>query len=283
MVLTHNLGFPRIGPQRELKKALEAYWKGQNDAEQLLATASSIRFESWILQQKAGIDLIPAGDFSLYDHMLDMTALLGASPRRFESMGNEMSLDLYFAMARGTADQPAMEMTKWFNTNYHYIVPEFDENIDFQLASDRLFQEIKEAQTLGISPKAVLVGPLSYLYLGKEITPGFDRLELLPRLLPVYREILAKIAALGVTWVQIDEPILVLDLDQNWLKGLQTAYHTLQNSGCRLLLTTYFSAVDHHLAQLKDLPIDGLHIDICVRQISSTLSSQKISQIKFFH
>jgi len=263
MVLTHNLGFPRIGPQRELKKALEAYWKGQNDAEQLLATASSIRFESWTLQQKAGIDLIPVGDFSLYDHMLDMTAMLGATPRRFESIGNEMSLDLYFAMARGTADQPAMEMTKWFNTNYHYIVPELDENTDFQLASDRLFQEIKEAQALGISPKAVLVGPLSYLYLGKEITPGFDRLELLPRLLPVYREILAKIAALGVTWVQIDEPILVLDLNQSWLDGLQTAYHALQDSGCRLLLTTYFGAVDHHLAQLKDLPIDGLHIDIC--------------------
>ncbi|MCE7916155.1 MAG: 5-methyltetrahydropteroyltriglutamate--homocysteine S-methyltransferase, partial [Nitrosomonas sp. PRO5] len=134
--LTHNLGFPRIGAQRELKKALETYWKGQSDVDQLLATARKIRTDNWLLQQKAGIDLIPVGDFSLYDHILDMTTLLGAIPHRFGNTSDKISPDLYFAMARGTADQPAMEMTKWFNTNYHYIVPEFDDTTQFRLASD---------------------------------------------------------------------------------------------------------------------------------------------------
>ena len=259
--LTHNLGFPRIGAQRELKKALETYWKEQGDIDQLLATARKIRNDNWLLQQKAGIDLIPAGDFSLYDHILDMTALLGAIPHRFGNASDKISPDLYFAMARGTADQPAMEMTKWFNTNYHYIVPEFDDATQFRLASDRLFQEIGEAKALGIIPKAVLIGPLTYLYLGKEVTPDFQRLDLLPRLLPVYREILQRIASMGVKWVQIDEPILSLDLAQPWLDGFAEAYHTLHDSGCRLLLTTYFGTVHHHAALLKNLPVDGLHID----------------------
>lgn len=260
--LTHNLGFPRIGAQRELKKALETYWKGQNDVDQLLATARAIRTGNWLLQQKAGIDLIPVGDFSLYDHILDMTTLLGAIPHRFGNTGDKISPDLYFAMARGTADQPAMEMTKWFNTNYHYIVPEFDDTTQFRLASDRLFQEIEDAKALGITAKAVLIGPLTYLYLGKEVTPGFQRLDLLPRLLPVYREILQKIASLGVEWVQIDEPILSLDLEQPWRDSFAEAYHTLHDSSCRLLLTTYFGTVDHHLTLLKNLPVDGLHIDV---------------------
>ncbi|WP_292979610.1 5-methyltetrahydropteroyltriglutamate--homocysteine S-methyltransferase [Nitrosomonas sp.] len=260
--VTHNLGFPRIGAQRELKKALETYWKGQIDDNQLLVTAQEIRTNNWLWQQKAGIGLIPVGDFALYDHILDMTALLGAIPQRFGSAGDDVSLDLYFAMARGTADQPAMEMTKWFNTNYHYIVPEFDDTTRFHLASDRLFREIEEAKALGVNAKAVLIGPLTYLYLGKEITPGFHRLNLLPRLLPVYREILQKIAALGVEWVQIDEPILALDLEQPWLDGFAEAYRTLPGNGCRLLLTTYFGTVAHHLALLKNLPVDGLHIDL---------------------
>lgn len=260
--LTHNLGFPRIGAQRELKKALETYWKGQSDVDQLLATARAIRTGNWLLQKKAGIDLIPVGDFSLYDHILDMTTLLGAIPHRFGNTGDKISPDLYFAMARGTADQPAMEMTKWFNTNYHYIVPEFDDTTQFRLASDRLFQEIEDAKALGITAKAVLIGPLTYLYLGKEVTPGFQRLDLLPRLLPVYREILQKIASLGVEWVQIDEPILSLDLEQPWLDSFAEAYHTLHDSSSRLLLTTYFGTVDHHLTLLKNLPVDGLHIDV---------------------
>lgn len=261
-IQTHNLGFPRIGAQRELKKALETYWKGQSGAEQLLASAREIRTNNWLLQQKTGIDLIPAGDFALYDHILDMTALLGAIPQRFGHTGGPVSSDLYFAMARGTDDQPAMEMTKWFNTNYHYIVPEFDHTTQFHLASDRLFQEIAEAKALGITAKAVLVGPLTYLYLGKETVTDFQRLDLLPRLLPVYREILQKIAALGVEWVQIDEPILALDLAQPWLDGFTEAYRSLSNTGCHLLLTTYFGAVDHHISLLENLPVEGLHIDL---------------------
>lgn len=260
--LTHNLGFPRIGAQRELKKALETFWKGQSDAGQLLTTARNIRAGNWQLQQKVGINLIPVGDFSLYDHMLDMSTLLGAIPHRFGHTGDQVSLDLYFAMARGTANQPAMEMTKWFNTNYHYIVPEFDNDTQFRLTSDRLFQEIKEAHALGITAKAVLVGPLTYLYLGKEVTSGFQRLDLLPRLLPIYREILQKIAALGVEWVQIDEPILSLDLEQPWLDGFTQAYHALSDCSCHLLLATYFGTVNHHHTLLKDLPVDGLHIDV---------------------
>jgi 5-methyltetrahydropteroyltriglutamate--homocysteine methyltransferase len=272
MALTHNLGFPRIGARRELKQALEAYWRGGINDEQLETTAAEIRKQNWLLQRETGIDLIPAGDFALYDQMLNMTALLGAIPARFNAGTSEVGLDLYFAMARGTAGQPAMEMTKWFDTNYHYIVPEFDAQTTFRIASPQLFSEVAEAQALGISPKVVLIGPLTYLYLGKETMPGFNRLDLLPHLLPVYRDILAQLATLGVEWVQIDEPLLALDLDDDWLRGLDQAYATLATSqGAedssrklpKLLLATYFEAVDNHAARLKKLPVDGLHIDLC--------------------
>lgn len=262
MILTHNLGFPRIGAQRELKKALEAYWNEKSTAEQLLAAANSIQAANWQIQQQAGIDLIPVGDFSLYDHVLDMTMLLGAIPRRFDA-DYPKPLDLYFAMARGNAKQPAMEMTKWFNTNYHYIVPEFDADTEFKLASTKLFEEIKAAQAYGITPKPVLVGPLSYLYLGKETVPGFDRLQLLPRLLPVYQQILQEMASLGVTWVQIDEPILTLDLDHGWAESFLPAYQTLTTTGCQLMLATYFGSVTHHATILATLPVAGLHLDLC--------------------
>ena len=177
MALTHNLGFPRIGARRELKQALEAYWRGDIGDEQLKTTAAEMRKRHWLLQRETGIDLIPAGDFALYDQMLNMTALLGAIPARFNAGGNEIGLDLYFAMARGTADQPAMEMTKWFDTNYHYIVPEFDAQTTFRIASPQLFEEVAEAKALGLSPKEVLIGPLTYLYLGKETNPDFNNLD----------------------------------------------------------------------------------------------------------
>ena len=266
MALTHNLGFPRIGAQRELKKALEAYWRREIDKDRLQAIAAELRKQHWILQRDAGIDLIPAGDFALYDQMLNMTALLGAAPARFNAGGEEIGLDMYFAMARGTPSQPAMEMTKWFDTNYHYIVPEFNADITFRIASSQLFNEVAEAKALGISPKVVLIGPLTYLYLGKEIEPGFNRLDLLPRLLAVYREILARLASLGVEWVQMDEPLLALDLNDTWLAGLDQAYAALKGDGTKLpklLLATYFEAVDNHAARLKNLPVDGLHIDLC--------------------
>jgi 5-methyltetrahydropteroyltriglutamate--homocysteine methyltransferase len=263
MALTHNLGFPRIGARRELKHALEAYWRDNISDGQLQATATELRRQHWILQRDSGIDLIPVGDFALYDQMLNMTALLGAVPARFNADKDEIGLDLYFAMARGTATQPAMEMTKWFDTNYHYIVPEFDVHTRFRIASSQLFKEVAEAKALGISPKVVLIGPLTYLYLGKETEPGFNRLDLLPHLLPVYRDILIRLTSLSVEWVQIDEPALVLDLDDTWLDGLDRAYTALHGTGTKLLLTTYFEAVDTHAARLKKLPVNGLHIDLC--------------------
>lgn len=263
MILTHNLGFPRIGARRELKQALESFWRQDIDAQQLQDRAKAIREENWLLQKRIGIDLIPVGDFSLYDHMLNMTTLLGAIPARFDLGQQATPLDAYFAMARGTPNQPAMEMTKWFNTNYHYIVPEFDRQTQFTVASTQLFDEIAEAQALGISPKVVLVGPLTYLFLGKETEANFHRLDLLPRLLSAYRTILARIAALDVQWVQIDEPILALDLEEIWLEKLSEAYSSLQGNGPRLLLATYFDAVDDHAERLKALAVDGLHIDLC--------------------
>ncbi|MCW5599295.1 MAG: 5-methyltetrahydropteroyltriglutamate--homocysteine S-methyltransferase [Nitrosomonas sp.] len=263
MILTHNLGFPRIGARRELKQALESFWRQDIDAQQLQDRAKAIREENWLLQKRIGIDLIPVGDFSLYDHMLNMTTLLGAIPARFDLDQQATPLDAYFAMARGTPNQPAMEMTKWFNTNYHYIVPEFDRQTRFTVASTQLFDEIAEAQALGISPKVVLVGPLSYLFLGKETEANFHRLDLLPRLLSAYCTILARIAALNVQWVQIDEPILALDLAEIWLEKLDEAYSSLHGNGPRLLLATYFDAVDDHAERLKALAVDGLHIDLC--------------------
>src|SRR5687768_10122690 len=253
MALTHNLGFPRIGARRELKQALEAYWRGDINDAQLQATAAELRKRHWLLQREQGIDLIPVGDFALYDQMLNMTALLGATPARFNAGNDEIGLNLYFAMARGTTNQPAMEMTKWFDTNYHYIVPEFNARTTFRIGSSQLFEEVAEAQALGITPKVVLIGPLTYLYLGKEVTPeatpGFSRLDLLPDLLAVYRNILGRLASLGVEWVQIDEPLLALDLDENWLRGLDQAYAVLRGTGVessqtpalpKLLLATYF-------------------------------------------
>jgi 5-methyltetrahydropteroyltriglutamate--homocysteine methyltransferase len=266
MALTHNLGFPRIGARRELKQALEAYWRGDINEERLHTTAAELRRQHWIVQRETGIDLIPAGDFALYDQMLNMTALLGAAPARFNAGSEEIGLDMYFAMARGTPSQPAMEMTKWFDTNYHYIVPEFDADTPFRIGSSQLFREVAEAKALGISPKVVLIGPLTYLYLGKEIKPGFNRLDLLPRVLPVYREILARLASLGVEWVQMDEPLLALDVGDDWLNGLDQAYAALDGAATKLpklLLATYFEAVDSHAARLKKLPVNGLHIDLC--------------------
>lgn len=281
MALTHNLGFPRIGARRELKHALEAYWHGNISGEQLQTTAAELRKQHWALQRDIGIDLIPVGDFAFYDQMLNMTALLGAVPARFNVGKDEVGLDLYFAMARGTDNQPAMEMTKWFDTNYHYIVPEFNVRTKFCIASSQLFKEVAEAKMLGIVPKVVLIGPLTYLYLGKETEPGFNRLDLLPSLLFVYRDILTRLTSLGVEWVQIDEPVLALDLDDAWLCGLDQAYVALHGSGTKVLLTTYFEGVDGHADLLKKLPVNGLHIDLCrsPQQLDTFLADYPVDKV----
>jgi 5-methyltetrahydropteroyltriglutamate--homocysteine methyltransferase len=240
-----------------------------------------LRKQHWALQRNIGIDLIPVGDFAFYDQMLNMTALLGAVPARFNVGKDEVGLDLYFAMARGTDNQPAMEMTKWFDTNYHYIVPEFNVRTKFCIASSQLFKEVAEAKMLGIVPKVVLIGPLTYLYLGKETEPGFNRLDLLPSLLFVYRDILTRLTSLGVEWVQIDEPVLALDLDDAWLCGLDQAYVALHGSGTKVLLTTYFEGVDAHADLLKKLPVNGLHIDLCrsPQQLDTFLADYPVDKV----
>jgi 5-methyltetrahydropteroyltriglutamate--homocysteine methyltransferase len=259
MAVTHSLGFPRIGAGRELKQALEAYWAGKSGPAELEDTGRRLRERHWKLQ--AGLDLVPVGDFAWYDQMLNMTALLGALPERFGFGGESLDLDRYFQLARGNAEQPALEMTKWFDTNYHYLVPEFHRHTDFRLGTEWLFGEVEEAKALRLHPKPVLIGPLTYLYLGKSQDSGFDRLELLPRLLPVYAEILARLDAQGVRWVQMDEPALVLDLPPEWLAAYREAYAALAGAGPKLLLATYFGSVAERADLLNALPVAGLHLD----------------------
>lgn len=258
MAIAHNLGFPRIGANRELKTLLESYWKREIDEKALLGGAGVLRRSNW--ERQSGLDLVPAGDFSLYDHMLDMTCLLGAVPERFRG---QTPLETYFSMARGKDGVAAMEMTKWFDTNYHYIVPEFVKATAFGLDAERLFEEVAEAMALGLSPKPVLVGPITYLYLGKEKEEGFDRIALVEKLIPVYLEILERLARMGVEWVQIDEPALALDLPRNWLSLFDSVYSEFASSGIGILLATYFGPVSVHAEMLMSLPVAGLHIDLC--------------------
>ncbi|WP_349572159.1 5-methyltetrahydropteroyltriglutamate--homocysteine S-methyltransferase [Azotobacter salinestris] len=261
MALAHTLGFPRIGRNRELKQALEAYWQGQLDEAGLRAVGHSLRAAHWQAQRNAGIELLPVGDFAWYDQVLAHSLLVGAIPRRFRPADGRITLDTLFAMARGTGTQ-ALEMTKWFDTNYHYLVPEFSADQQFRLGWEQLFEEVAEARQLGYRVKPVLLGPLTYLWLGKARDGAFDRLELLERLLPVYGEILGRLAALGVEWVQIDEPILVLDLPPAWKGAFERAYHLLQQTPPKKLLATYFGALDDNLNLAANLPVDGLHIDL---------------------
>ncbi len=265
MTTTHNLGFPRIGAQRELKKALESYWRGDIDTEAVAEIGRELRARHWQLQQAAGLDLIPVGDFSWYDHILDMSAMLGAVPERFQWSGEQVDLDSYFRMARGRAPSgepaAACEMTKWFDTNYHYIVPEFSPGQEFRLSCNKLFDEVAEAQALGYRVKPVLPGPLTYLWLGKTRQGDFDKLELLDTLIPVYSEILLRLKEQGVEWVQIDEPILSLDLPPAWRNAFESAYNRLQLPGLKRLLASYFGPLQENLTLACRLPVDGLHID----------------------
>src|SRR5438105_2059667 len=215
MPLSHNLGFPHLGAARELKRATEGYWSGKVSQADLLKTGAALRERHWRLQQDAGMDLVPSNDFSYYDRVLDTCALVGAVPKRYGWAGGPVDLDTYFAMARGVQtggrDVTAMEMTKWFDTNYHYIVPEFEPGQAFRLSSSKPVDEFLEAKALGIRAKPVLIGPVTFLLLGKTRTARFDRLALLDALLPVYADVLSRLAAAGATWVQLDEPCLALD------------------------------------------------------------------------
>ncbi|WP_323160756.1 5-methyltetrahydropteroyltriglutamate--homocysteine S-methyltransferase [Pseudomonas fluorescens] len=274
MAVAHTLGFPRIGADRELKKALEAYWKGDLDQASLNQVGRELRARHWQLQKDAGIDLLPVGDFAWYDQVLTHSLTFGVIPERFDGARDARglpTLDTLFAMARGATasccggehgkTQYAQELTKWFDTNYHYLVPEFTADQQFKLSWEQLFDEVEEAKTLGHNVKPVIIGPLTYLWLGKAKGNGFDKLDLLERLLPVYNEILGRLAAQGVEWVQIDEPILTLDLPQVWKSAFERAYHILQYSPLKKLVATYFSGLQDNLGLAVGLPVQGLHID----------------------
>ncbi|AYF88852.1 5-methyltetrahydropteroyltriglutamate--homocysteine S-methyltransferase [Pseudomonas sp. DY-1] len=268
MALAHNFGFPRIGGDRELKKAQEAFWKGELDEAGLRAVGRKLRAEHWQIQKDAGIDLLPVGDFAWYDQVLTHSLTFGVIPERFRGHGNSKpTLQTLFGMARGVSDSccggaHAQEMTKWFDTNYHYLVPELSADQQFTLSWEQLFEEVAEAQALGHSVKPVLIGPLSYLWLGKVKGGEFDKLELLERLLPLYGQILQRLDAQGVEWVQIDEPILVLDLPQDWKNAFERAYNLLQKEPLKKLVATYFGGLEDNLGLAAGLPVDGLHIDL---------------------
>ena len=228
MAVTGNLGYPRLGAKRELKWALEGYWSGKISAADLLEAGKELRLAHWKIQQAAGIDIIPSNDFSFYDHVLDTTFMVGAIPQRYSQLQNPTDFDLYFAMARGTQQGaislPAMEMTKWFDTNYHYIVPEIDKDQVFNVASTKIVDEFIEAKGEGIHTRPVLLGPVSYLLLSKAASSESSPLEALPKLISVYVEILGRLVAAGADWVQIEEPCLVLDLNQMAQQAYIDAY-----------------------------------------------------------
>lgn len=305
MTQIHIPGFPRMGAQRELKFALESFWRGECTRAALEETGRTLRTQHWAWQREAGLEWVTVGDFAFYDQVANHIQLLGCEPERFGFSGQEAELARYFTMARGVAAEtgswcegeeakqvahakygtqsdccgvshaslaagtPALEMTKWFDTNYHYLVPEFGVDTVFSLASERLFNEVKEAQALGHPVKATLIGPLTFLWLGKEKGNGkgrgwsqHGRLDLLEKLLPVYGQILARLAALGVEWVQIDEPILGLDLPPAWQQAFEPTYWALGSAQVKLLLTTYFSPLQDNLRMACQLPVAGLHVDL---------------------
>jgi 5-methyltetrahydropteroyltriglutamate--homocysteine methyltransferase len=269
MVSTHNLGFPRIGAKRELKFALESYWKGLSTRDELKALGKDLRQRHWGLQ--SALDLAPVGDFSFYDQVLDMSFTLGNLPERVSGFHGEQ-LDNYFRVARGRSAQSgddhtqccggvaAGEMTKWFDTNYHYIVPEFTAKTTFKLDATRLLEQLTEAKAQNVKAKPVIIGPVTYLAIGKAKDDS-DRLALLPQLVQVYIELLEALAAQGVEWVQIDEPILVTELDADWQHAFNLAYHQLKSSRVKLLLATYFGQLADNQYLAANLPVAGLHVD----------------------
>ncbi|MFL9929463.1 5-methyltetrahydropteroyltriglutamate--homocysteine S-methyltransferase [Paraburkholderia sp. RL18-103-BIB-C] len=262
MARTHIPGFPRIGAQRELKFAQESFWRGETDENHLRGVARDLRARHWRLQKDAGLDFITAGDFAYYDQMLTLSALLGSLPQRFGFDPAALSLAQYYELARGNAAQPAMEMTKWFDTNYHYMVPELGPQTSFDGGVEWLFHEIDAALTLNVPVKPVLIGPITYLWLSKSHVAGFDRLSLLPKLVIRYSRILEKLKQRGIEWVQIDEPALCVDLPAPWLEAFSAAYDVLGTSDVKLLLATYFDTAAEHAPRVARLPVAGVHLDL---------------------
>lgn len=283
-MLTNNLGYPRIGSNRELKKACEQFWAGKSTIQNLVQVGKNIRQQNWELQKEKGIDLIPSNDFSFYDQVLDLSLTVGAIPKRYHEVilnKSNTELDLYFAMARGYQkeglDITAMEMTKWFDTNYHYIVPEFTKDQQFKLFSTKLLDEYNESKRLGIQTKPVLIGPVSYLLLGKEKEAGFDRIDLIKNLLPVYIDILKKLEEQQVEWIQFDEPFLSLDLTEKDKAAFKYVYAEIKRQfpKLKILLATYFEALKDNTALTVGLPVHALHIDLVrnPEQLSTVLAA----------
>ena len=268
MIQVASIGYPRIGPKRELKKVLEQFWKGEIKEQDLHAVAKDLRKQNWQTQKDNGVDLISSNDFSFYDQVLDAICLLGAIPKRYKWDGNEVTLKTYFAMARGSQtselDVPALEMTKWFDTNYHYLVPELSKNQEFKLSSNKPFSEYEEAKQAGFDTKPVILGPLTFLSLSKGID-GSNTIDLLDKILPVYKEIIKKFSELGAQWIQIDEPILVKDLDANTVSKIKAILNELKQAAgsSKILLTTYFEDLNEDVQkEVFDSNVDVVHLDL---------------------
>jgi 5-methyltetrahydropteroyltriglutamate--homocysteine methyltransferase len=277
-----NLGYPRIGRNRELKTAVEKLWAGESSSADLAQKASQLRVSSWVRQRSLLVNHIPSNDFSLYDHVLDTSVMVGAVPALYGWTGGSVALETYFAMARGTrgrkgGDLPAQEMTKWFDTNYHYLVPELTAGQTFSLSSTKAWDEFQEAKSEGVLTRPVILGPISWLLLSKAKETDFDKLSLLPGLLSVYVVLLQSLAAAGASWVQIDEPVVTLDLTDGARDAFKTAYRQLGAAapGLKLMLTTYFGGLGDNLTTALALPVDGLHIDLAraPQQIDAVLAA----------
>ncbi|TDL29545.1 cobalamin-independent methionine synthase [Rickenella mellea] len=268
MVASSVLGFPRIGANREVKKAVEAYWAGKLTADELTKAAAEVKKFNWTSLKAKNVDFVPSGEFSLYDHVLDHSAALNVIPARYTGLGLS-PLDVYFAMGRGRqadgVDVPASEMKKWFDSNYHYVVPEFSEATDFKLNFNKAVEEFNEAKAVGVVTRPVVLGPISFLVLGKagrDASAGFQPISLLEKLIPVYKQLLTELKSAGAEWVQIDEPILVLDVAAGLGKQFTSAYSALAPVAPKILLTTYFGRLDSNLDFVAKLPVAGLHIDL---------------------
>ena len=263
MTTFHLAGFPRVGAKRELKFAQERYWRGEIAEADLLEIAQKLRELNWQHQANAKADFVAVADFTFYDHILDLQVATGAIPARFGFDSQNLSLGQYFELARGNKTQFAIEMTKWFDTNYHYLVPEFQQNTQFKANPAHYVAQIREAKALGHQVKPTIVGPLTFLWLGKEKGAAFNRFDLLSKLVPVYVEILNALAAEGVAYIQIDEPALTLDLPAEWIAAYKEVYAAFAAQvKAKLLLATYFGSVAEHANLLKALPVAGLHIDL---------------------
>ncbi|RKR07903.1 methionine synthase (B12-independent) [Maribacter vaceletii] len=284
---TTILGYPRIGSKRELKKSLEKYWSGTVSLDTLLQTAKTIRQKNWLLQKEKGIDIIPSNDFYLYDQVLDLSFTLGCIPERYAAIKNNSNFakqDLYFAMARGlqkdTIDVTALEMTKWFDTNYHYLVPEFTKDQSFLVADSKIIEEYKEALELGIKTKPVILSPVSFLLSGKEKEEGFHRVDLLEKLLPVYETIIQQLIDLEVEYLQFDEPFLATNLSNKEQEAIQTTYQRFANKfpGLKIILANYFDCYGENLEVALSLPVHTLQLDLvrCPLQLDDILNSKKL-------